>query len=266
MSQKKTPTHARKGSGITLSHTGPNSSLKGSAEEVGIPPGAMGPDKSRLPPIAGPLKKQSRRGKWQKRQFQAVNHYLVYYASSKMINIRCVHDLVLATKISVTGRFGYFELVFFDGGDVLSLKAPTLECAEKWVENLVARQQMFVKHAPTNDHQRLRRGTYLERAVKDVVHAAYVAATPPAVVAFDAMRPEERRQKYTRSFEGLFAQMETEVVAWVVQQQTNGNDGNDGGKLAKDDGQKRRVEKTVAILNQILHDLNKVHDGSLACC
>jgi hypothetical protein len=71
-----------------------------------------------------------------------------------MINIRCVHDLVLATTIQTTGRFGYFELVFFDGGDVLSLKAPTLECAEKWVENLVARQQMFVKHAPTNDHQR----------------------------------------------------------------------------------------------------------------
>ena len=88
-----------------------------------------------------------------------------------MINIRCVHDLVLATTIATTGRFGYFELVFFDGGDVLSLKAPTLECAEQWLENLVARQQMFVKHAPTNDHKKIRRGTYLDRAVKDVVHA-----------------------------------------------------------------------------------------------
>ena len=86
---------------------------------------------------------------------------------------------------------------------------------------------------------------------------AYVAATPPAVVAFDAMRPEERRQKYTRSFDGLFAQMEKEVAAWVVNQT---NQSTNGSK-EREEAQKRRVEKTVAILNQILHDLNKVMTG-----
>ena len=160
--------HSRKGSGIfqlpssknneSSTLTSSASTVKGTAEEVGIPPGALGPDKSTLPKIVGLLKKQSRKGKWQKRHFQAVNHYLVYYASSKLKNIRCVHNLVLATNIETTGRFGYFDISFFDGGDVLSLKAKDLNEAEKWVENLLARQEMFRKHAPTNDYQKMKRG------------------------------------------------------------------------------------------------------------
>ena len=83
---------------------------KGTAEELGIPPGAIGKDLSQLPLLSGPLKKQSRRGKWQTRHFRAINHYLVYYASSKMQTIRCVHDVVKSEKVKVTGRFGYFEI------------------------------------------------------------------------------------------------------------------------------------------------------------
>ena len=114
--------HSRKGSGIISvdmaeskngskgTTSSSRSVAKGTAEELGIPPGAIGKDLSQLPLLSGPLKKQSRRGKWQTRHFRAINHYLVYYASSKMQTIRCVHDVVKSEKVKVTGRFGYFEI------------------------------------------------------------------------------------------------------------------------------------------------------------
>ena len=77
--------HSRKGSGLLdLTTTTTAANNKGTAEEVGIPPGAHpASESSSLPNLSGALKKQSRRGKWQKRHFRAVNHYLVYYGSSK---------------------------------------------------------------------------------------------------------------------------------------------------------------------------------------
>ena len=77
--------HSRKGSGLLdLTTTTTTANNKGTAEEVGIPPGAHpASESSSLPNLSGALKKQPRRGKWQKRHFRAVNHYLVYYGSSK---------------------------------------------------------------------------------------------------------------------------------------------------------------------------------------
>ena len=61
-----------------------------------------------------------------------------------MKSIRCVHDLIKSSAITSTGRFGYFEVVFDDS--TVSLKASSLEEAEKWVNNLKARKEYFQGH------------------------------------------------------------------------------------------------------------------------
>jgi len=106
-----------------------------------IPAGALGEDKTDIPVLVAKLQKKSSKGRWQGRYFRANNHYLSYYKTSKLAKICCCHDIVQAIKIEAIGRFGYFEVEFKD--NTVSLKAKDLDEAESWVENLIARKELF---------------------------------------------------------------------------------------------------------------------------
>lgn len=110
-----------------------------------IPPGAITEDRSKLPVLKGKLKKQSRKGKWQTRYFRTTNYFLTYYKTQKYQKICCCHDICTAVRISTTGRFGYFDIEFDD--NVVSLKADSLDEAEKWVDNLNARAKLFANES-----------------------------------------------------------------------------------------------------------------------
>ena len=262
--------HSRKGSGLLLVNNNTNKNknttnqknLQGTAEEVGIPPGATGDDSSQLPSLVGPLKKQSRRGKWQKRTFKAINHYLVYYASTKMRNIRCVHDLVKSSSIQTTGRFGYFELEYKiqDEISTVSMKAKDLEQAEVWVENLRARRDLFQTVVPKHDIRAMRRGTYLVRAVENKEKKEYLAKTHPIIRAFETEEnPQKRARAYLAPIELEFQKADKEVRSLESEE----NDNEDREAVARKKIAKI-VEKTTTILTSVLNELNTVASITLA--
>ena len=124
---------------------------KSACKRIEVPDEAVGVDRTKLESLRGPLKKQSRKGRWQKRYFRTVNHYLVYFASSKMIEIRSCHDLVDVISVAIIGRFGHIEIVMKsdeNGEDdwTISLQAKDLDEAQQWVDNLNARRKLFEGH------------------------------------------------------------------------------------------------------------------------
>ena len=147
-----------------------------------IPAGALGGDKTGIPVLVAKLQKKSSKGRWQGRYFRANNHYLSYYKTSKLAKICCCHDIVQAIKIEAIGRFGYFEVEFND--NTVSLKAKDLDEAESWVENLMARKELFQNERPggnnsndTTDGSRVKRAnTGLQGGIHGQLHVQIESA------------------------------------------------------------------------------------------
>ena len=123
---------------------------KSAIEDFEVPRGAVGVDRSKLESLKGPLRKESRKGRWQKRYFRTVNHYLVYYSSSKMIKVKSFFDLCDVTSVSIIGRFGHMQIkMLVKNADVgieettVSLQAENVEEAQKWVSNIGERCALF---------------------------------------------------------------------------------------------------------------------------
>ena len=116
-----------------------------------VPVEAIGEDRTRLESLQGPLQKQNRKGRWQTRYFRTVNHYIVYFASSAMVEVRRYHDVRNFESARVVGRFGHIEIDVksekVDSGEVtLFLKAQTQQLAQMWVDNLNERRTLFEGH------------------------------------------------------------------------------------------------------------------------
>ncbi len=95
--------------------------------------------------LKGYLRKRSRAKRWQRRFFEANDHYLTYYKSQNSDKLLACIDLRQVSKIDFgngtpeadPGEF-YIELA----GRIYVMRAKTYEVAKKWVEGLVARQQV----------------------------------------------------------------------------------------------------------------------------
>ena len=137
----------------------PKVSIKVNGQTVAtVPAGAIGPDRSGLAELAGYMKKKSGKGAWQSRWFRTNNHFLTYQHKQKPKETAvpaCCYDLRCAFRIETIGRFGHVEMEMkfpnapatVDGEDdgirTIELKAKNLEEAEKWVDGLVERRNLF---------------------------------------------------------------------------------------------------------------------------
>eukprot|EP00947_MAST-08B_sp_MAST-8B-sp1_P001718 g1718.t1 len=91
--------------------------------------------------LRGYLRKKSSKDKWQKRWFEANDHYLTYYKSETSDNLLACIDLRLVGDIRLsTDPEHISEFVIQLGDRNYRMKAKTAEEAERWVKGLLARK------------------------------------------------------------------------------------------------------------------------------
>lgn len=87
------------------------------------------------------MRKKSSKDKWQKRWFEANDHYLTYYKSETSDNLLACIDLRLVGDIRLsTDPEHISEFVIQLGDRNYRMKAKTAEEAERWVKGLLARK------------------------------------------------------------------------------------------------------------------------------
>ena len=111
-------------------------------------------DTTGLTPMEGYLKKQSRRGVWQRRFFRTNNAYLNYYKSEKTDKVLASIDLrEVGDAPELRGRFGEFVLIIdeesgdsktdYGDGREFCLKAENVTAAQVWIKAIETRRQHY---------------------------------------------------------------------------------------------------------------------------
>ena len=102
----------------------------------------------------GYLQKRSKQGRWQKRYFQLVGHYLKYYKDEHKLNdanLRAATD-VLLTHVDHTNGSNKFEVRLPEGKPMV-LQAPSALEAMKWVQTILSTQEHEESPAPGSQRQ-----------------------------------------------------------------------------------------------------------------
>ena len=155
---------------------------------------------SKYDELKGYLRKKSKTGRWQKRWFEANDHYLTYYKTAESEKLLACIDVRQVTAIEFAapgedvapGEF-YIQL----GQKKYPMKSKSREAAERWVTNLKARRQGGLKDGAEPIPMRTSSSKNVEKIDEEEEKGSEVRAdeaadiAPPSKVLSDASAMSE---------------------------------------------------------------------------